>query len=52
MVNEDAAILDRRVTQVTPAAFFNRRLHLPLLKLVNGLTHARYASVGSKRGRG
>jgi hypothetical protein len=27
MVNEEAALLDRRVTQVTPAALFNRRLH-------------------------
>jgi hypothetical protein len=28
MVNEDAALLNRRVTHMTPAALFNRRLHL------------------------
>jgi hypothetical protein len=27
MVNEDAALLNRRVTHMTPAALFNRRLH-------------------------
>ena len=27
MVNEDPALLNRPVTQVTPAALFNRRLH-------------------------
>jgi hypothetical protein len=26
MVNEDAALLNRRVTHMTPAALFNRRL--------------------------
>jgi len=26
MVHEDAALLDRRVTQVTPVALFSRRL--------------------------
>ena len=28
MVIEDAALLNRRVTLMTPAALFNRRLHL------------------------
>jgi alkaline phosphatase len=27
MVNEDAALLNRRVTHMTPAALFSRRLH-------------------------
>ena len=27
MINEDAALLNRLVTHVTPAALFNRRLH-------------------------
>ena len=27
MVNEDAALLNRRVTRMTPAALFSRRLH-------------------------
>ena len=27
MVNEDAALLNRPVTHVTPAALFSRRLH-------------------------
>jgi hypothetical protein len=28
MVNEDAALLNRPVTHMTPAALFNRRLHI------------------------
>jgi hypothetical protein len=28
MVNEDAALLNRRVTHMTPAALFSRRLHI------------------------
>ena len=28
MVNEDAALLNRRVTHMTPAALFSRRLHM------------------------
>ena len=28
MVNEDAALLNRRVTHMTPAALFGRRLHI------------------------
>jgi len=27
MVNEDASLLNRRVTHMTPAALFSRRLH-------------------------
>ena len=30
MVNEEAALLDRRVTQVTPAALFSRRLQMSM----------------------
>jgi hypothetical protein len=29
MVNEDAALLNRRVTHMTPAALVSRRLHRP-----------------------
>jgi hypothetical protein len=32
MVNEDAALLDRRVTHMTPASLFFRRLQLEPLK--------------------
>jgi hypothetical protein len=35
MVNEDAALLNRRVTHMTPAALFSRRLHAPEPTMIN-----------------
>ena len=51
MVNEDAALLNRRVTHMTPAALFSRRLHHHASRFARQLQSALQSGCGATEKR-